>query len=83
MTFWHLEYYELGSSIAYLCETYFSAEKKDLAVARHARLGGDDVLKITTRSVPDLVQDWLKVFRRSVASRYLKELWVKRVSFGR
>lgn len=59
MTVWRLEYFADGSPDAYMIETYFSAEERDAAVARYLRLGGDDVLKVTSRHVLDHIRSWL------------------------
>jgi hypothetical protein len=60
MIIWCLEYFEDASLNAYMSETYFSAEKRDAAIARYLRLGGDDVLKITSEQALDHVRFWLR-----------------------
>jgi hypothetical protein len=47
MSIWLLEYFEAGSSTAYMRETLFGDEEKDAAVLRFLHLGGDEVLKIS------------------------------------
>ena len=49
MGIWLLEYFEAGSSTAYMRETIFGNEAKDAAVLRFLHLGGDEVLKISPR----------------------------------
>jgi hypothetical protein len=58
MTVWRLEYFEGGSPNAYMIETYFSSEERDAAVARYLRLGGDDILKITSKRAFDRIRFW-------------------------
>jgi len=59
MTVWRLEYFEGGSPDAYIVETYFSSEERDVAVARYLRLGGDDILKITSKRALEHFRFWL------------------------
>ena len=62
MTFWRLEYFEGGSPNAYVIETYFRLEERDAAVARYLRLGGDDILKITSKNVLETVLAMVQIF---------------------
>jgi hypothetical protein len=61
MTIWHLKYFESGSAVPYMSQTYFSAEEKDSAVTHYLRLGGDDVLKVTSARPFKIV---LSIFKR-------------------
>lgn len=73
MTLWQLEYFEEGSRNAYRIEKYFSVEKKNAAVARYLRLGGDDVLHITSKHGLDYIRFWLGIFCfRLIGSRVLQ-----------
>ena len=47
MSIWFVEYFEAGSSAAYMSQTIIGAEAKDAAVVQFLRSGGDEVLKIT------------------------------------
>jgi hypothetical protein len=47
MSIWVAEYFEAGSSAAYMSQTIIGAEAKDAAVVQFLRSGGDEVLKIT------------------------------------
>jgi hypothetical protein len=60
MGIWHLRYFEAGTTTAYMCETYFSAKARDVAVARYLRLGGDDILKVANLLKLDHFRRWLK-----------------------
>jgi hypothetical protein len=60
MGIWYLRYFEAGAPTAYACETYYSLKAKDVAVARYLRLGGDDILKVTTPLKPNHFRRWLK-----------------------
>jgi len=42
-----VEYFEAGSSAAYMSQTVIGAEAKDAAIVQFLRSGGDEVLKIT------------------------------------
>jgi hypothetical protein len=61
MTIWRLEYFESGSVLPYMSGTYFSAEERDSAVTHYLRLGGDDLLKVTTARPLKII---LSIFKR-------------------
>jgi hypothetical protein len=58
MAAWQLEYFEVGASLPYMRETFFRVDARDVAILRFIRLGGDDILKITSSKVVPL--NWLK-----------------------
>jgi hypothetical protein len=63
MGIWHLRYFEAGATAAYMCETYYSVKTRDVAVARYLRLGGDDILTVTTPLKLHQFRRWLKGIR--------------------
>lgn len=61
MTIWCLTYFESSSAMPYMSQTYFSAEEKDSAVSHYLRLGGDDLLEVTSAGPLNIV---LSIFRK-------------------
>jgi len=63
MGIWYLNYFEAGAGTSYMCETYYSVRARDVAVAHYLRLGGDDILTVTTPQRVDQFRRWLKGIR--------------------